>query len=199
MRRNSMLYLLRGVVLVLPLCGACTPSVTSPPPAPAVETVQEYLLGPEDVVDVQVWKNPDLTRVVHVRPDGKISLPLVGDVQAAGLTATQLAEKITEKLKEFYKELPQVTIIVQQVNSYAIYVLGEVRNQGKHLVRTGTTFLQALTIAGGFTQFASTNKVVIRRRNAEGKEVSIPLRYKDIVAGSQGNLTLRPGDVIIVP
>jgi len=88
--------------------------------------LQDYVIGSEDSVEVQVWKNPDLSRTVTVRPDGKISLPLIGDVQAAGQTATQLTEAVTEKLKTFYKEPAQVTVIVSQVNSYAIYVLGEV-------------------------------------------------------------------------
>jgi polysaccharide export outer membrane protein len=134
-----------------------------------------------------------------VRPDGKISLPLIGDVQAAGLTASQLTEAVTEKLKAYYKEPAQVTVIVHQVNSYAIYMLGEIRGQGKHVVRSGTTFLQAISIAGGFTQFASTSKITLRRRGADGQESVIPIRYKDVLAGQQANLILKPGDTIIVP
>jgi polysaccharide export outer membrane protein len=150
-------------------------------------------------VEVQVWKNPDLSRTVTVRPDGKISLPLIGDVQAAGQTAAQLTEAVTEKLKTYYKEPAQVTVIVTQVNSYAIYILGEVRGQGKHVVRSGTTFLQAISLAGGFTPFASTSKITLRRRGADGKESAILIRYKDVLAGRQANLVLKPGDTIIVP
>jgi polysaccharide export outer membrane protein len=159
----------------------------------------DYLIGPEDVVEVMVWKNPDLSRVVTVRPDGKISLPLIGDVQAAGRTAPQLTAGITEQLKPYYKEPPQVSIIVQQVNSYAIYFLGQVAAPGKYVVKTGTTFLQAVALAGGFTEFASTNKIVLRRRVNGGKEAAIGIRYKDVISGKQKNIVLKPGDTIIVP
>jgi polysaccharide export outer membrane protein len=160
---------------------------------------QEYIIGSEDSVEVQVWKNPDLSRTVTVRPDGKISLPLLGDVQAAGQTAAQLTEVVTEKLKAYYKEPAQVTVIVHQVNSYAIYVLGEVKVQGKHAVRSGTTFLQAISLAGGFTPFASKNKITLRRKGSDGKEMSLLIRYKDVLDGQQANLTLKSSDTIIVP
>ena len=160
---------------------------------------QDYVIGPEDSVEVQVWKNPDLSRTVTVRPDGKISLPLIGDVLTAGQTATQLTEAVTEKLKAYYKEPAQVTVIVSQVNSYAIYVLGEVHTQGKHVVRSGTTFLQAISLAGGFTPFAAPSKITLRRRGSTGKETVIPIRYKDILTGQQANLVLKPGDTVIVP
>jgi polysaccharide export outer membrane protein len=160
---------------------------------------QDYIIGSEDSVEVQVWKNPDLSRTVTVRPDGKISLPLIGDVQAAGQSAAQLTEAVTEKLKTYYKDPAQVTIIVTQVNSYAIYVLGEVKNQGKQVVRSGTTFLQAISLVGGFTPFASKNKITLRRRGADSKESTISIRYKDVMDGQQANLILKPGDTIIVP
>jgi polysaccharide export outer membrane protein len=160
---------------------------------------QEYLIGPEDVVEVMVWKNPDLSREVTVRPDGKISLPLIGDVQAAGVTVPQLTEQIAEKLQGFYKETPPVSIIVRQVNSYAIYILGAVRNPGRYVVKSGTTFLQAIALASGFTEFASTKKILIRRKVAGGEEAAMPVRYSDVVAGKQQNIVLKPGDTIIVP
>jgi polysaccharide export outer membrane protein len=168
---------------------------------PTEETAisSDYLIGSEDVVEVMVWKNPDLSRQVTVRPDGKISLPLIGDVQAAGYTVPQLREQITEKLKVYYQESPQVSVIVQQVNGYAIYILGEVRNPGKYVVRTGTTFLQALSLAQGFTDFASSNKIVVRRQMAGGEEATMSIRYKDVVLGRQKNIVLKPGDTIVVP
>jgi polysaccharide export outer membrane protein len=150
-------------------------------------------------VEVQVWKNPDLSRTVTVRPDGKISLPLIGDIQAAGQSAAQLTEAITEKLKAYYKEPAQVTVIINQVNSYAIYILGEVKKQGKHSVRSGTTFLQAISLAEGFTPFASKNKITLHRRADDGKERVQLIRYKDVLAGQEANLILKPGDTIIVP
>jgi len=175
------------------------PSLTATPSGEEELPSQDYVIGSEDSVEVQVWKNPDLSRTVTVRPDGKISLPLIGDVPAAGQSAAQLTEVVTEKLKTYYKEPAQVTVIVHQVNSYAIYVLGEVKGQGKQLVRSGTTFLQAISLAGGFTPFASQNKITLRHRNGDGKETVLLIRYKDVLAGQQANLILKPGDTIIVP
>ena len=162
---------------------------------------QDYLIGPEDVLEIQVWKNADLSRVVNVRPDGKCSLPLIGDVQAAGLSTVQLTEQITEKLLAYYQERPQVVIIVQQVNSNVFYILGEVRNPGRYIMKGGATILQGITLAGGFTDFASRNKIsLIRRENGRNnKESRIKVSYKDIVSGKQDNILLNPGDTIIVP
>ena len=189
--------------LLLPLLYSCSapvaPSLTATPSGEEEWPSQDYIIGSEDSVEVQVWKNPDLSRMVTVRPDGKISLPLIGDVQAAGQSAAQLTEAVTEKLKAYYKEPAQVTVIVNQVNSYAIYVLGEVKGQGKHVVRSGTTFLQAISLAGGFTPFASKNKITLRRRGGDGKETALLIRYKDVLAGQQANLIVKPGDTIIVP
>src|SRR6266702_7215619 len=147
--------------LLLPLLYSCSapraPSLTATPSGEEELPPQDYIIGAEDSVEVQVWKNPDLSRTVTVRPDGKISLPLIGDMPAAGQTATQLTEAETEKLKTYYTEPAQVTVIVSQINSYAIYILGEVKTQGKQVVRSGTTFLQAISLAGGFTPFAATS------------------------------------------
>jgi polysaccharide export outer membrane protein len=183
--------------------GSCAQQTLSqrPPISPeSIAVPQDYRLGPEDVIEVMVWKNADLSKVVPILPDGKISLPLIGEVQAAGFTTAQLAEAITEKLKEYYKEPAQVTVFVQQVNSYAIYILGEVRNPGKHIVKTGTNFLQAITLAGGFTEFASTSKILlIRQGDVDNKEFSMRVRYKDVVSGVQDNIVLKPSDSIIIP
>ena len=139
---------LGGLIILVALLCSCAQGTTSHPSAdlPGDEAVsQNYRIGPEDKLDVQIWKNADLSKTVTVRPDGKISLPLIGDVQAAGLTAGQLTAAVTEKLRAYYKEPAQVTVIIDEVNSYAIYVLGEVTSQGKRIVRTGTTFLQAIS------------------------------------------------------
>jgi polysaccharide export outer membrane protein len=181
---------------------SCAQQASPPPTAPAVEGAQahEYVLGAADVVEVLVWKNPDLSKVVTVRPDGKISLPLIGDVPAAGLTAAQLSEKIAEQLTPYYKEPAPVSVVVQEVNSYAVYVLGEVRTPGKYVVKSGTTFIQAITLAGGFTEFASTNKITLLRRNdTNTKDTPMGIRYRDVVAGYQDNIVLKPNDSIIVP
>lgn len=159
----------------------------------------DYILGPEDVLDILVWKNQDLSRSVTIRPDGKISLPLLGDIQAAGLTASQLTDSISEKLGEF-KETPEVSIVVREVNSFAIFVLGEVARPGKFQLRSETTLLQALTLSGGFTQYAAQDRIVVLRRVA-GQETRMQVRFDDIVSGKDpgANVILQRGDTIVVP
>ncbi len=161
-----------------------------------------YLIGPEDVLDISVWKNADLSRVVTVRPDGRISLPLIGDVTAAGLTPGELRESIITKLKE-YQESAVASVIVNEVNSYRIFILGEVARPGTYLMKRRTTVLQAIAIAGGFNQYASRNKmIVVREGGGASSEERIPVRFSDLVkAGGKGNknLTLKPGDPIFVP
>lgn len=161
----------------------------------------DYILGPEDVLEITVWRNVDLSKTVTVRPDGKISLPLIGDVSAVGKTTVQLADEISGKLKE-YKENPQVTILVKEVNSYAIYVLGEVAHPGKFPLKSKTTLLQAVTVAGGFTATAARNKIVVFRFGKDGaSQIKIKASYDDIVLreGSNQNIELKPGDQIVVP
>jgi polysaccharide export outer membrane protein len=162
---------------------------------------QDYLIGPEDVLEITVWRNADLSKLVSVRPDGRISLPLIGDVTAVGKTASQLAEDIANKLKE-YKENPQVSIVVKEVNSYAIYVLGEVAKPGKYPLKSKTTLLQAITLASGFTPTAARNKIVVFRFGKDGEgQIKIKASYDDIVLrdGSNQNIELKPGDQIVVP
>lgn len=161
----------------------------------------DYIIGPEDILDITVWKNAELSKSVTVRPDGRISLPLIGDVVAVGRTAGQLADAISGKLKE-YKENPQVSIIVSQVNSYVIYVLGEVARPGKFPLKSKTTILQAITIAGGFLPAAARNKLVVFRFGENGeKDEKIRASYDDIVLrdGAGQNITLKPGDTLVVP
>jgi polysaccharide export outer membrane protein len=204
-RRSQMVkkysYLV-GCGIFLPLLFSCAQQSFQRSPVPVDDqgVSQDYLIGPEDVVEVMVWKNADLSRIVNVRPDGKISLPLIGDIQAAGYTALQLRDEITEQLNAYYKETPQVSVIVQQINSYAIYILGEVRNPGKYIVKTGTTFLQAISLAGGFTEFASKNKILLKRRIDESNsESSMYVKYKEVISGVQRNILLKSGDTIIIP
>ncbi len=180
--------------------GCFKPNVIVPPGPPE----EGFVLGPEDVLDVVVWKNPDLSRQVVIRPDGKVSLPLIGDVQASGLTADQLASDIAERFKSF-KENPSVSVNVVEVNSYYVFVVGEVNTPGKLPLKSYTTILQALSLAGGFTQFASRNDIQVVRNliNAEGviKELRIPLRYDDLISEEGGvyNITLQSGDTIVIP
>jgi polysaccharide export outer membrane protein len=168
------------------------------------QPVNGYALGPEDVLEVTVWRNQDLSRQVVIRPDGMISMPLIGDVRASGLMANELAQRISERLKEF-KESPVVSVAVKEVNSYNIYVLGEVTRPGKYQVKTHTTVLQAIAIAGGFTIHASKNSMRVVRKsvNEDGqvRDVRTPVRYQDLISGEGdlGDFVLRPGDRVVVP
>jgi len=162
-----------------------------------------YMIGPEDVLEISVWKNADLSKVVTVRPDGKISLPLIGDLVAAGKTPEELRDALAARLSEYQKTVV-VSVIVQDVNSYRIYMVGEVRSPGVFNLKSKTTVLQAIAMAGGFTQFASKNKILVIREKpgAAGGSEKIRVRYDDIVdrkVFSDNNLTLMPGDTIIVP
>ena len=161
----------------------------------------DYKIGPEDVVEVIVWRNADLSKVVAVRPDGKISLPLVGDVAAVGLTADQLTKEIAARLKG-YKDTPNVSVVVQQVNSYSVFVMGEVAKPGRYQLKTYSTILQAISLAGGFTPYAAKNRMfVLRKAPSTGVETRISASYDDIVSGSDSskNIVLIPGDTVVVP
>jgi len=160
---------------------------------------RNYTIGPEDVLDVDVWKQPDLSRKVPVRPDGKISLPLLGDIQAAGKTPTELGDSIEKELHKYVSD-PQVTVIVTAINSQRIYVLGEVNRPGPEDLYPDMTVLQALAAAGGFTQFADRKKIYILSHD-NAKEERHPFNYKAAIRGDQAkqSVVLRPGDTIIVP
>jgi polysaccharide export outer membrane protein len=162
----------------------------------------DYHLGPEDVIEVLVWKNDDLSKVVTVRPDGKISLPLIGDIQAAGFTATEVKDEIISRLSEFYQEPPQVSLIVQQANSYVIFIVGQVERPGQYTVKRGTRFLQVIALAGGFTPFASTDDVlVLRADNGNQQQRATRISYSSILGGKyqENNILLKPGDTVIIP
>jgi polysaccharide export outer membrane protein len=158
-----------------------------------------YSIGAEDELNVNVWKEPDISRTVPVRPDGKISLPLLNDVQAAGLTPMQLGSEIKEKLKKFLSE-PQVTVIVTKINSQRVFIVGEVMRAGAYPLLPNMSVLQALSSAGGFTQFANQKKIHILRME-NGKQISVRFSYKEVVSGHhpEQNISLRPGDTIVVP
>lgn len=158
----------------------------------------EYVIGPEDSLHVSVWKEPDLSATLPVRPDGKISLPLLNDVQAAGLTPLQLAASLTEKLKKYIAD-PRVTVVVAQINSKRIYLIGEVLHPGATPMLPNMTVLQALSSAG-LNQFANTKRIYVLR-NENGKQEKLPVDYKKLVKGEriEQNYALKPGDTIVVP
>jgi polysaccharide export outer membrane protein len=158
-----------------------------------------YVIGPEDELIISVWKEPDISRSVPVRPDGKISLALLNDVQATGRTPMQLGSDITEKLKNFISE-PQVTVIVTKINSQRIFVVGEVPRTGSYTLLPNMTAVDAISSAGGFTPFAKRTKIYILRKE-NGKMTSIPFNYKEVVKNrkSDQDVVLKPGDRIVVP
>ncbi len=157
-----------------------------------------YVIGPEDVLDIYVWKEKDLSRTVPVRLDGKISLPLVDEIQAAGLTPLQLKELLMQRLEEFLG-VPSIFVIVTEINSFKVYVLGEVKSPGVYRLRSETSFLQIIAMAGGFTNLADRKRIlVIRKEN--GEERRIPVNYKKIFKGDpNSNIILKADDTIIVP
>src|SRR4051794_12948062 len=167
-------------------------------PNKEVVSSSTYVIGADDTLHVDVWKEPDLTATLPVRSDGMISLPLLNDVQAAGLTPMQLANSITEKLKKFLAD-PRVTVVVTQMNSQRVYVMGEVLHSGSMTLLPNMSVLQALASAG-FTQFANTKGIYILR-NENGKQNKVAFNYKQVVKGEgmEQNLILRPGDTIVVP
>ena len=156
---------------------------------------QEYRIGSEDVLEIVVWKNTDLSKSVTVRPDGMITLPLIGEMRAAGQTAEEVRKEIRSRL-ERYKEIPEVTVTVSDIRSYYLYILGEVKTPGRYQVKSATTLLQGLALAGGFTQWANTDTIIVVRRDQHTKEYHRTVRYKDLV--TRGDMKLLPGDTIIV-
>jgi len=158
-----------------------------------------YVIGSQDMLDISVWREPDFSRTVPVRPDGKISLPLLNDMQAAGLTPSQLAEELTKSLNKFVTN-PQVTIIVTQINSQRFYVLGEATRPGAYTLIPDMTILQALSNAGGFTTYANSKKIYLLRQE-NGKQQKLSFNYKEIIAGkrTEQNIVLKNGETIVVP
>jgi polysaccharide export outer membrane protein len=158
-----------------------------------------YIIGPEDVLFVYVWKEENLSRTVPVRIDGMISIPLVDDIKAAGMTPLQLKEVLLTKLREFV-ETPDVTIIVTEANSYRVYVQGEVKTPGVFKLRTETSLVQLIIMAGGFTDWANQKKITIMRKEG-GKDSRIVVNYKKIVEGDEGakDVMLKSGDIVIIP
>jgi polysaccharide export outer membrane protein len=164
----------------------------------ALETAAEYQIGPEDVLDISVWKNPELSRTVPVRPDGKVSLPLLNDFQAAGLTPSSLREQLVSRLSDFVPT-PEVSVIVREVHSRKVAVVGAVKTAGRYELKSPMTVLEAIALAQGFTDFAARDRIVVLRQSG-GTTTRIPFNYRKIADGAeQENFFVRPGDIIVVP
>jgi polysaccharide export outer membrane protein len=201
-------WLVGSLALVMAATGAAdaqtnrsaarTAPSAAPAPAMAAAVPGDYVIGPEDVLSISVWKNEALTRTLPVRPDGKISLPLLHDVHAAGLTAMQLRDKLTAALAEFIPN-PDVSVIVSEVRSFRVSVMGEVHKPGVLYFKSDATILDAIAMAGGFRDFASPSKIVVFRKDGGGKTKKIRFNYNDALKSDGENLALRTGDVIVVP
>ncbi len=157
----------------------------------------QYVIGPEDSLYIHVWKEENLSRTVPVRMDGKISLPLIDEIQAAGLTPLQLKENLIKKFREFV-DIPNVSVIVMEANSFRVFVSGYVKTPGVVRLRSETTILQLIAMVGGFTEWANQKKVLVIRKE-DGKERRITVNCKKIVSGDESNLILKSGDTVIVP
>jgi polysaccharide export outer membrane protein len=195
--------LVAALSIAIPLTGAAgaqqaaTPAAAGAPPQGVA--LEAFKIGPEDVLAISVWKNEAMSRTVPVRPDGKISLPLLDDVDAAGLTPMQLRDVLAKRLAEYIPN-PEVSVIVTDVKSYKVSVMGEVAHPGRVELKSWTTVLDILALSGGFTQFAARSKIVILRPNGKGME-RIPFNYNKVVSsgGEQENVYLQPGDIVLVP
>src|SRR6059036_97965 len=171
----------------------------SPPKSEPTHELGDYRIGPEDVLDIAVWNNTAISRTVPVRPDGKISLPLLNDVQAAGLTPMQLRDVLIKKLAE-YIPTPELSVIVREVHSFKVSVIGEVKMPGRHELKSRATVLDALALAQGLGEFAARGRIVILRPDGNNLK-RIPFNYNKVVSadGELESFMLQPGDIIVVP
>lgn len=180
------------------LCALLVACATAPRMDDPLPQDVEYVLGAEDVIEVSIFQSPELSRTLPVRPDGRISLPLVGEVMAAGLTARQLGEELERRLGAYVQE-PRVTVIVQEVNAPRIYVLGEVMRPGAYPIRGRIDILQAIALAGGLGDFADRRRVLLIRQTPEGEVRRVVDCRRLLSSSSRAAPILLPGDTVYVP
>ncbi|WP_197414049.1 polysaccharide biosynthesis/export family protein [Terracidiphilus gabretensis] len=204
------ILVISGFVLARAQMGTSKPAQTAAPgstkseqsaaPAGKDHPEENYVIGDGDVLGINVWKEQELTGPIPVRLDGKISLPLIGEIQASGRTPTQLKNDITDKLRA-YLSAPDVTVTVLQMNSQKFNILGRVSKPGSYPLSATTTVLDGIAAAGGFLDFAKQKGVYILRKNSEGRMTRIAFNYKDVIRGNhpEENIQLRPDDTIVVP
>jgi polysaccharide biosynthesis/export protein len=214
-RRLAVPLTLMAILAVLSITAIAQDATTPPPAAPAATTPttppkpnakaadvrpDAYVIGAEDVLSVYVWKEPDMSKTIPVRPDGMISLPLVGEVKAAGYTPIQLQDVLAEVMKKYISE-PQVTVVVEKVDSLNFNIVGEVNKPGYYPLTRRLTVLDAISLAGGFKDFAKTKKIYVLRTAASGSQERLPFNYKQVIKGqnAQQNIELQPRDTIVVP
>ncbi len=185
-----------------PASGTSNPAqaATTASPRSADVRPDSYIIGAEDMLSINVWREPEMSKVVPVRPDGMISLPLIGDVKAAGFTPLQLQEQITTAMKKLISE-PQVTVIVTEVHSLSFNVVGQVVRPGFFPLTRRLTVLDSIALAGGFKDFAKTKKIYVLRTGPNGTQQRLPFNYKDVIKGKnpQENIELQPNDTVVVP
>jgi polysaccharide export outer membrane protein len=190
MKRNAWGMVIVAAVVMLGGCAHQNKSI------PVVKD-EPFRIGREDLLDIAVWRDADLSRVIPVRPDGYISLPMIGEVRADGRTPLELAEDIRAKLQPYVQD-PKVTVIVREVNSSRVFVTGEVANPGSYPLRGRVSLLQAVALAGGFSDFADRDGIVVIRQGKDGGK--FPVRYSDLVADDTNHeVVLMPGDTVVVP
>jgi polysaccharide export outer membrane protein len=170
------------------------------PPRVADVSSKSFVIGTEDVLNINVWKEPEISRVLPVRPDGMITVPLIGEIKATGLTPVQLQDEITTELKKFMAD-PQVTVIVAEVHSLTFNVVGMVQKPGYYPLTRRMTVLDAIALSGGFQAFAKQKKIYVLRTLADGKQVRLPFNYKDVIKGKRAdeNIELKPRDTVVIP
>ena len=197
-----------GFILIV-LTGPLWAQMPEPPTHAAAASLTEavkkphdgsFVIGDDDLLAVNVWKEPDISRSIPVRSDGRISLPLVGELQATGRTPLQLEQDITSKLRNYIAD-PEVTVMVQEIHSQKFNILGEVIKPGSYSLEVAATVLDAIAAAGGFRDFADKKGIYILRQNPNGGESRIRFNYKNVIKGKnpQQNINLQPRDTIVVP
>lgn len=197
--RKSALAIL-ALILTARIAGASSEPSKSKSAATAAPTAEEYMIGPDDLLAVNVWREPEISRNVVVRPDGKISLPLVGDLRASGHTPAQLQDEIKAVLVN-YLSSPEVTVIVQEARSQKFNILGEVEHPGAYPLSRSMTVLDAIAVAGGLRDFAKSSKIYVLRTTGDGSRTRLQFNYKEVIKG-QGlsqNIELQPRDTVVVP
>jgi polysaccharide biosynthesis/export protein len=197
-----------GISSMAPAFAQSAPSGTASGvrrPAPAtnggsVDVPPEYVIGPQDVLGINFWRDADMTGDVTVRPDGRITLPLLGDLQAAGLTPQALKASIHTAASKLIED-PTITVIVRQINSRKVFITGQVTTPGAQVLTGPLTVMQLISLAGGLTEFAKKKEITVMRTEANGKQVVLPFNYNDVAKGKNlaQNVVLKPGDTVVVP
>jgi polysaccharide export outer membrane protein len=168
--------------------------------APPSTSSDEFIIGPGDVLAINVWKETDISKVIPVRSDGRISLPLIGELQSSGLTPKQLEAEITRRLKDYVAD-PSVTVVVQEIRSQKINVLGMVARPGSYAITNSLTVLDAIALAGGFRDFAKKKSIYVLRQSTNGNQSRLPFNYKEVIKGVNPaqNVKLQPQDTVVIP